>query len=257
MININIEDYLNRIQGVKKDIPDLRYLSHLQKQHVLNVHFENIDILNKKPLSLDKEDMYRKVVLFRRGGVCYELNGLFYYLLNELGFQPYLMTGTVHVKDEIWGIENGHLFMIVPLGDKEYLVDVGLGGKCPRIPVPLSGEIVIDSDEYKVIQNKKESMFYLQKNTGDKWKVLYRFNILNNRLTLDDIYPICHLTETSPQSIFNKEYFLSRELMKGRITLLGNRLTRVNGKEVIKEILEDHEIADRVKQYFQLNIHQV
>ena len=90
-------------------------------------------------------------------------------------------------------------------------------------------------------------MFYLQKNDGHEWKILYRFN-KNNRLTLDDIYPICHLTETSPQSIFNQKYFLSRELMKGRITLLGNTLTRVNGKEVIKENLEDHEIADRVKQ---------
>ena len=65
------------------------------------------------------------------------------------------------------------------------------------------------------------------------------------------------LTETSPQSIFNQKYFLSRELRKGRITLLGNTLTRVNGKEVIKEDIEEYEIAEKIKQYFQINVSKV
>ncbi|MFE4430530.1 hypothetical protein ACFY5J_25975 [Peribacillus butanolivorans] len=29
-------------------------------------------------------------------------------------------------------------FMVVPVDNKEYLVDVRIGGKCPRIPVPMS-----------------------------------------------------------------------------------------------------------------------
>lgn len=28
--------------------------------------------------------------------------------------------------------------MVVPVDNKEYLVDVRIGGKCPRIPVPMS-----------------------------------------------------------------------------------------------------------------------
>ena len=77
---------MNRIHVVKKENPSLDYLTHLQEQHVLNIHFENLDILNKRPLSLEREDLFRKMILFKRGGVCYELNGLFYYMLNELGF---------------------------------------------------------------------------------------------------------------------------------------------------------------------------
>jgi N-hydroxyarylamine O-acetyltransferase len=250
--------YLNRIHAVKKENHNLDYLTHLQEQHILNIHFENLDILNKKPISLDKEDLFRKMIVFERGGVCYELNGLFYSLLKELGFTPELMTGTVHVKDDIWAIENGHLFMIVPLNNKEYIVDVGLGAKCPRVPVPMSGEVVIDSMEtYRVKENEEQRTFDLEKRTCSGWKILYRFRKTRKVNTLQEIYPICHLTETSPQSIFNQKYFLSRELTKGRITLLGNTLTRVSGKEVIKEDIETHKLAAKIKQYFQINVSKV
>ncbi|MFE4430531.1 hypothetical protein ACFY5J_25980 [Peribacillus butanolivorans] len=37
------------------------------------------------------------------------MHGLFYHLLTELGFDPYLMAGNVHVRDETWAIENAHL----------------------------------------------------------------------------------------------------------------------------------------------------
>ncbi|AZV41156.1 acetyltransferase [Peribacillus asahii] len=254
-MNIEIIKYLNRIQAVKKDMLDFEYLVHLQKQHVLNVHFENLDILNKKPLSLNTEDLYKKIVLFQRGGVCYELNGLFYHLLTQLGFNPYLMAGTVHVRDEIWAIENAHLFMVVPVDNKEYLVDVGLGGKCPRIPVPMSGEEVIDSDgNYRVKKDEEKLLFYLQKETSTGWEILYRFEAPLNKWTIDSIYPICVLTETSPQSIFNKDYFLSRVTEEGRITLLGNTLIIVKGKEIIKEKLANHKIVEEAQRYFQLNI---
>lgn len=67
------------------------------------------------------------MVLDQRGGLCYELNGLFYHLIKELGFKPYLMTGTVYVGNGVWAPENAHMFIIVPLDNKEYLVDVGFG----------------------------------------------------------------------------------------------------------------------------------
>lgn len=66
------------------------------------------------------------------------------------------------------------------------------------------------------------------------------------------------LTETSPKSKFNKMYFLSRVTEEGRITLLGNTLIIVKGrektKEKTKEKIEDHEIPEAVQRYFQLQI---
>lgn len=251
MIHIDIQKYLNRIHAGRKETLSLEYLSSLQEQHALNIHFENLDILNKRPLFLDREGLFKKMVLLKRGGVCYELNGLFYYLLKELGFHPYLMTGTVFVKDDIWGIENGHLFMIVPLNRKNYIVDVGLGARCLRVPVPLGGEEVIDFDGYyRVKKDEEKQLLYLQKKTSVEWSILYRFQSDRNIRELEDIYPICRLTETSPQSIFTKKYFLSKELKNGRMTLLGNTLTIVNGKDIIKRNLVEHEIYECVRQFF-------
>ncbi|PHG52896.1 arylamine N-acetyltransferase family protein [Bacillus wiedmannii] len=252
---MNINQYLDRIQAVKKDNLNLDYLSHLQKQHVLNVHFENLDILSKKPLSLLIEDLYQKMVIVQRGGVCYELNGLFYHLIKNLGFKPYIMAGTVYVGNEVWAPENAHMFIIVPLENKEYLVDVGFGGNSPRLPVPISGEKVVDSDGiYRVKRDETQSMFYLQKKTDDEWETQYRFESPSNKWNLDIMQPICVLTETSPESMFNKMYFLSRVTEEGRITLLGNTLIIVKGKEKTKEKLEEHEIDEVARRHFQLNI---
>lgn len=252
---MNVRKYLDRIQAVKKDELNLKYLSHLQKQHVLNVHFENLDILNKKPLSLRTEALYKKIVLDQHGGVCYELNGLFYYLIKELGFKPYLMAGTVYVGNGVWALENAHMFIVVPIENKEFLVDVGFGGNSPRLPVPISGEEVIDSDGiYRIKRDEAQSLFYLQKKTDDEWETQYRFETPSNKWNLDTIHPICVLTETSPESMFNKVYFLSRVTEEGRVTLLGNSLIIVEGREKTKEKLEEHKIAEAARRHFLLNI---
>lgn len=252
---MNIRNYLDRIQAVKRDELYLDYLTHLQKQHVLNVHFENLDIMYKKPLSLDAKDLYKKIVLEQHGGVCYELNGLFYHLLKKIGFKAYLMAGTVYVRNGVWALENGHMFIIVSLKDKEYLVDVGFGGNCPRLPVPISGEETIDSDGiYRVKSDEASSLFYLQKRTDSDWKTLYRFETPSNKWDLDNIYPICVITETSPQSKFNKKYFFSRVTEDGRITLSGNTLIIIEGSKRTIQKLEEHEIEEVAQQYFQLKI---
>lgn len=252
---MNLQKYLNRIQAERRNEVSLEYLSHLQKQHVLNVHFENLDIISQKPLSLQLEGLYKKIVLNQQGGVCYELNGLFYHLLKELGFKPYLMAGTVYVGNGVWALENAHMFIIMPLEGKEYLIDVGFGGNSSRQPIPLTGEEVIDSDGiYRVLTDETQSQFYLQKKSDGEFETLYRFETPSKRWNLETIHPICVLTETAPESMFNKMYFLSRVTENGRITLLGNTLIIVNGKEKIKQTLEDHEITETARRYFQLNI---
>lgn len=62
------------------------------------------------------------------------------------------------------------------------------------------------------------------------------------------------LTETSAESMFNKKYFLSRVTEEGRITLLGNTLIIVKGKEKTKEQLEEHEINEISRRDFRLTI---
>src|SRR5687768_18366679 len=83
---MNAREYLSRIGlTYPPPLPDARALRSLQRSHLLNVPFENLDIHWKRPIVLDTKKFYDKIVGERRGGFCYELNGLFNDLLREIG----------------------------------------------------------------------------------------------------------------------------------------------------------------------------
>ncbi|MBO5671141.1 MAG: arylamine N-acetyltransferase, partial [Clostridia bacterium] len=62
------------------------FLGAVQNACVLSIPYENLDILDGKPLSLKAEDIYRKIVTEHRGGYCFELNALLHHMLAEMGF---------------------------------------------------------------------------------------------------------------------------------------------------------------------------
>ena len=84
---MNPRDYLSRIEIEAAEQPSYRFLEKLQYHHLLNVPFENLDIIAGKKIILDEKLIYEKVVVRNRGGFCYELNGLFCWLLNRLGIE--------------------------------------------------------------------------------------------------------------------------------------------------------------------------
>ncbi|MGH9603726.1 MAG: arylamine N-acetyltransferase family protein, partial [Terriglobales bacterium] len=77
--------YLARIGSLPPLSPDPQSLSQLQLAHLMAVPFENLDVHLGREISLDEELFFDKVVRRRRGGFCYELNGLFAALLRQLG----------------------------------------------------------------------------------------------------------------------------------------------------------------------------
>lgn len=93
---MNTTAYLHRIGLVDAKISsDVESLKLLQRSHLLTVPFENLDIHLKRPIVLDVERFYEKIVEQGRGGFCYELNGLFNELLRSLGFTTRLISGRV------------------------------------------------------------------------------------------------------------------------------------------------------------------
>ena len=75
--------YLARIGAAAPDEPTLAALAALHRAHLLAVPFENLDIALGRPIRLDRPALLAKVVDARRGGYCYELNGLFALLLRQ------------------------------------------------------------------------------------------------------------------------------------------------------------------------------
>ena len=85
----------------------------MHRAHLLAVPFENLDIHLGRPISLDQDALFGKIVTRRRGGFCYELNGLFALLLRELGFEVTLLSAGVARADGGFGPEFDHLTLLV------------------------------------------------------------------------------------------------------------------------------------------------
>ena len=78
----------------------------------MSIPFENLDIHNNVPIKLSIEKIFDKVVNQNRGGLCYELNGLFYELLNAIGFDVKIISARVFNQDNGYGKEYDHLAII-------------------------------------------------------------------------------------------------------------------------------------------------
>jgi N-hydroxyarylamine O-acetyltransferase len=83
---LQLQPYLNRIGIDKIKTPSLEFLTELQNRHLLSIPFEDLDI-PEKMIELDLNKIYEKIIPAKRGGFCYELNGLFHWLLTSLRFK--------------------------------------------------------------------------------------------------------------------------------------------------------------------------
>ncbi|MEZ4850234.1 MAG: arylamine N-acetyltransferase [Bacteroidia bacterium] len=110
---IQINPYLQRIEYQGDLTPSLTLLNQLQRAHLLSVPFENLDIHLPEEIRLNVEKIFQKVVHRRRGGFCYELNGLFHFLLVELGFEVKRISASVLGSKGLWGPEYDHLVNLV------------------------------------------------------------------------------------------------------------------------------------------------
>lgn len=244
---MNKNEYLRRIGIEQTNLePTLENLRLLQRQHLLHVPFENLDIHWKTPINLDKEKFYEKIVSERRGGFCYELNGLFFELLGEIGFESKIISLKVSRGNGVFSAEYAHLAIITRIDGEEYLLDVGFGD---FVAAPL--EFVLDieqTDETGVFTIRKfdEDYFEVAKKDGDEWKSECIFTTLPRQLK--EFSEMCDYQQTSPESNFTKRKICSQMTESGRKTLTGTKFietkngekseTDVDSEEEFNQILE-------------------
>ena len=127
---MNVQAYLDRIGYRGAVRPDLSVLVALQQTHVCAVPFENLDVQLGRPVTTAVEDAYEKIVGKNRGGWCYEQNGLFGWVLEQIGFDVTRIAAAVMRQDRGDASLADHLCLLVttPESSTTYLVDVGFGG---------------------------------------------------------------------------------------------------------------------------------
>ena len=141
-----VEGYLARIGlSTTPEKPSVDYLDRILRAQLRTVPFDCADVWAYGTVpSLAVDDLYDKIITRKRGGYCFELNGLFVKFLQSLGFDAYEVI--VHLaRPELNGELNNpsHCAVIVTLDGKKRFCDVGYGGPVPDGSVPFGGEEVL------------------------------------------------------------------------------------------------------------------
>ena len=125
----SLKQYLDRIGYADKPDVSLECLTTLQSFHQLSVPFENLDVFMGIKKVLNVDILFDKIVKERRGGWCHELNGLFAWLLEKIGFNVKIVSCRYYDRTtkEFRSETFDHMALVVKIGTTEYLVDVGYG----------------------------------------------------------------------------------------------------------------------------------
>lgn len=207
---------------------DFDSLQEIQAHHMLSVPFENLDIVYGQSVQLGLESIYDKIVTKRRGGYCYELNGLLGWCLQNIGYRVSILSGRVRRDDGSFGLEFDHMILLVHL-DEDYIVDVGFGDSV-RSPLPLSGEIVTDvSGVYRIKNPFDSSILEFQKQIEGDWISEFDFTLQPRKF--EDFYEMNVYQQTSPNSHFTQSLICSIATPTGRVSISGDSFIETIGSE--------------------------
>ncbi|MGE6540925.1 arylamine N-acetyltransferase family protein [Bacillus luti] len=206
------------------------------------IPFENLDVIARNTNQISPENLREKILTSSRGGLCYELNTLFYYFLKDCGYDVQLALGTVYKNDiNAWALEDGHITIILTYNNVQYLIDVGIASLVPLVPVPFTGESVSSKNgSYRVRRKDTSKGNYVleRKDTNGEWKVCHAFyNRMIDEAVVNDVQK--RVVEDE-KSIFNKGPIAVKLTDSGHVSLTNTSFTEiVHGEKAKREITED------------------
>jgi len=119
--------YFDRIGFSGEAGPDLATLRALHRAHLQAIPYENLDVQFGRTVTVDPEAAFDKIVTRRRGGWCYEMNGLLGAVLADIGFKVTRMCGAATRETTGDGAIGNHLVLLVDLPEGPWIADVGFG----------------------------------------------------------------------------------------------------------------------------------
>lgn len=229
---MDVQRYLSRIGFSGPAEPSLDVLRSLHTCHLQSVPFENLTIHSGGRVQLDHRLLYDKIVNKRRGGFCFENNGLFSWLLKQLGFQVTILSA--QVKNSLTGFYGppfDHLILMVSLDGRRWLCDVGFGVPCFATPLSLDaggpqeqGHRVYrfrEAEEMHVLEWQREE----NRGADGKWSEIYKFTL--EPRCLEDFVEMCRYHQSSPHSIFFCKSICTVLKPEGMVTYIGRRLNTI------------------------------
>ncbi|MDF1663842.1 MAG: arylamine N-acetyltransferase [Planctomycetota bacterium] len=257
MTELDLSLYFKRVGFDAAAKVDFETLRQLHLGHILNIPFENFDVLFGKPPKLGPQSTFKKLVVNNRGGYCFEMNGLFKAVLDQLGFST-----KAHVARVLMGsapVETKpqtHKVLTVELDGQTYFADVGFGGGGLLEPILLEEGIEHRQSDESIRLEFEDGRYFLQTGIQGQWINTYCF-------TLAECFPIDfvvanHYTATHPDSKFTKQVVCNRRTRDGGYYLAGRELKRRRGQVSETQSIEGpEEYLTLLKEVFALDIEQV
>lgn len=246
------EAYLQRINYTKEVNVTIECLKDIHYAQLFTIPFENFDIFLSRAIGLEPKKLVHKLVQNKRGGYCYELNGLFLMALQSFGFDARALLARVHITGTPTG--RGHQLSLITFQENQWIADVGFGSNTPRGPIPLIlnkpttnyGQTVrlVDTQHYGIM---------LQMRNGAIWEDLYSFDL--GYVCPGDIEYGNYYNSTSPNSFFVIARVAALPVKDGVITLLNSTIKKTFGDQEIQiQLEEDRQYIESLESYFGIEL---
>ena len=253
-----VNKYFQRLKldrDIEKLTLDWELLKTLQYAHVTNIPYENIDILRNIPLNLDNDALFEKMIVNERGGYCFEINSLFNWLLNEIGFKTTNYMAR-YLRNEPGVPMRRHRVIIAESGDADgkIMCDAGIGDKAPRWPLILQYDAIQEQfgETYKFIQDDFYGWLLCDHHNGS-WRPFFSFTE-ERQLDIDYVTPSFYC-EKHPDSPFNKTNITAIKTSCGRKTISDMTFRVFTGEDVSEiTIKDDTELREILLKHFNIKI---
>lgn len=225
MSDSDLDAYFARVGYRGPHTPTRDVLTTLHLLHPGAIPFENLDPLLGRRVRLDAVSLSEKLVRRRRGGYCFEQNGLFSYILEALGFHVTPLAARVRLglPSDAPQTPLTHMLTKVELPEGPVLCDVGFGGQSPTAPLRLEPKLEQTTPHGTYRFQTYAAGYELEMRTGEGWAALYRFSE-EPQSTTD--YEVSNwYTSTHPGSFFTSSLVAARVRGACRIGLFNTQLT--------------------------------
>ncbi|HUD30630.1 MAG TPA: arylamine N-acetyltransferase [Novosphingobium sp.] len=238
---MDLDRYLARIGLSARPAADPEGMAMLQSAHRLAIGFENLDVMLGRPIRIDAESVFDKLVVHGRGGYCFEQNRLFSDVLTTLGVPNRPLLARVRLGQSEDALPpRTHVCLLLELGGRQWLADAGFGGS-NLPPLPLAdgaeartadgashrlrrvGECGMLSGEWLLERAGPSSATDGRAAAHEDWQAQYTFDL--GDVAPDDLEQANHWTSTRPGTRFTTLHVASIPLADGFASMVDRDLT--------------------------------
>lgn len=243
--------YLEKL-GMEVQLPSRDYLDKLVKAHQCTIPFENLSTtIWNETVSIEPQRLMDKLLCKKRGGYCFELNGLFHLLLRSLGFDAWMCPCRQLRHSEPCPVPATHCAVIVNLDGRNLFCDVGYGGPIPH------GSIEWETGSIQTVDNQS---FYFEEHPSG-WFTLIKKGEGKDMPLLQAAQLRCHLSDFYGQNLLRSigdsaysELHVSLLTPDGYLDLTGNKFVIKKGSLKKERIVDEMELVSVLRNYFDIKI---